>query len=198
MLVGVLFGDGNTQVTRRRSIRRRSGPLHVSPRFRYGGRGVTLSGDEHLAGIGSFTKRMVRKTTNLAKKVVTAPFDAGSKVVRTATGAASTLVRRPTHGILNVGRNIGGSVTGTVRSVVKDVAPAAANIAGAYLASQGINPPGASSPPFVDPRMFEQQPIQTADQVVEKNKLNTALMYGGAGVGALLIGGAIILLMKRK
>lgn len=182
MLVGILYGDENRTAPRRR----RSGPLNLSDTsFRFGGRGVvpagySLGSDEPLAGIGSFTKRTFRKTKNVVGNVLIAPVK-----------AASYVIRAPTHGVANIARGIGGSVFGTTRSLGRSAAAAAPGIAAGLAAVYGgqvPQMPGASDgalPP-------------TVEEAIQGNKKNTALTYGIAGGGALVLGLLIFALSRRK
>ncbi len=179
MLVGILYGDENYTAPRRRRNT-----------YSFGGRGVVPSG----YALGS--DELLGKSSLLGK-IVRAPGKLGSKVVRTTYKAVATPVRQVSHFGANIVRGVGGSTAGTVRSVGRSAAAASPGIAAGLAAVYGGQIP--QMPGFTPPLNAPGSGIPaTAEDIVNQNKSNTALTYGLAGGGALLLGLAIFALTRRK
>lgn len=205
MLVGVLFGDSpgnayNTYAARytRGLTRKRKGRTPISSPMSFGGRGVSLSGDDVMLGwslnpmkairsvssavadvgraTGGVAMTGVRGVKNTAADLVTGTVHVAAQIVRKPTGAALDLVRGTGSAVLSVGRNVGGSSAGILRENM----PAILDAGRAYL---GI-------PPAQPPAFPEPLPVMGGG--------NKALIYGGAGLGVLVLGVGLILIMKKK
>lgn len=193
MLVGVLFGDspGNAQNTyaaryTRNLTRKRKGRTPISSPMSFGGRGVTLSGDDMMLGRGFFERQVSRAASGVmsvgrvvkggVEDAVTGTVHVAAQIVRKPTGAILDVARGTGSAALSVARGVGGSSAGILRENM----PAILDAGRAYL---GIPP--AQPPPFPDPI-----PVMGGS--------NKALLYGGAGLGALVLGVGLILIMKKK
>lgn len=204
MLVGVLFGDSpgnahNTYAARytRNLTRKRKGRKPIFSPMTFGGRGVSLSGEDVMLGFSLNPMKALRSVSSAVadvgratggtvmtgvrgvktgvSDVVTGTVHVAAQIVRKPTGAALDAVRGTGSAVLGVGRNVGGTGAG----ILRDNMPAILDAGRAYL---GIPP--AQAPAFPEP--------------IPGFGGNKALIYGGAGLGVLVVGVGLILIMKKR